>query len=115
MNIYKVNLERDDHCTMANGVELRVPFLDKDVVEVGLSLPIEYKLNDTERKIILRDVASKYIPNYIAYRPKKAAQYGSGSEKMIYAVARKYGYSKKKINEFFENVLMKKIKEMHQK
>ena len=114
MNIYKVNLERDDHCTMANGVELRVPFLDKDVVEVGLSLPIEYKLDDEGlRKKILRDIASNYIPDYIAYRPKKAAQYGSGSEKMIYAVARKYGYSKKKINEFFENVLMEKIKDMH--
>ena len=114
MNIYKVNLERDDHCTMANGVELRVPFLDKDVVEVGLSLPIEYKLDDKGlRKKILRDIASNYIPDYIAYRPKKAAQYGSGSEKMIYAVARKYGYSKKKINEFFENVLMEKIKDMH--
>ncbi|AEH06131.1 asparagine synthase (glutamine-hydrolyzing) [Methanothermococcus okinawensis] len=113
MNIYKVNLERDDHCTMANGVELRVPFLDRDVVEVGLSLPIEYKLNDTERKIILRDIASNYIPDYIAYRPKKAAQYGSGSEKMIYATARKYGYSKKKINEFFKNVLMEKMEKHH--
>jgi asparagine synthase (glutamine-hydrolysing) len=113
MNIYKVNLERDDHCTMANGVELRVPFLDKDVVEVGLSLPIEYKLdNERFRKKILRDIASNYIPGYIAYRPKKAAQYGSGSEKMIYAVARNHGYSKKKINEFFENVLIKKIKKI---
>ncbi len=116
MNIYKVNLERDDHCTMANSVELRVPFLDNNVVEVGLSLPIEYKIdNKGLRKKILRDIASEYIPDYIAYRPKKAAQYGSGSEKMIYAVARKYGYSKKKINEFFKNVLMKKIKEMHLK
>lgn len=112
MNIYKVNLERDDHCTMANGVELRVPFLDKNVIEVGLSIPTGHKLNESSefRKKILRDIASKYIPDYIAYRPKKAAQYGSGSEKMIYAVARKYDYSKKRINKFFESILMEKIK-----
>ncbi len=112
MNIYKVNLERDDHCTMANSVELRVPFLDRDVVEVGLSLPIEYKICESGfRKRILRDVALKYIPKYIAYRPKKAAQYGSGSEKIIYSVARDYGYSKKKINEFFSNVLVNQLYE----
>lgn len=100
-NIYKVNLERDDHCTMANGVELRVPFLDEDVVKVTLSLPTNYLISDL-RKRILRDVASKYLPDYIAYRPKKAAQYGSGGEKIIYKVAKKYGFSKKKINEFLK-------------
>ena len=113
MNIYKVNLERDDHCTMANGVELRVPFLDKNVVELGLSIPIEYKLNEKERKIILRDIALKYIPDYIAYRPKKAAQYGSGSEKIIFKVAKNYGYSKKEINKFFDEILFKKLKEKY--
>ncbi|EHP83733.1 asparagine synthase (glutamine-hydrolyzing), partial [Methanotorris formicicus] len=108
MNIYKVNLERDDHCTMANSVELRVPFLDKDVVRVALSIPVTYKM-DEMRKRILRDIASKYIPDYIAYRPKKAAQYGSGSEKMIFKVAREYGYPKKEINKFFEEVVLEEV------
>ncbi|ADC68749.1 asparagine synthase (glutamine-hydrolyzing) [Methanocaldococcus sp. FS406-22] len=108
-NLYKVNLERDDHCTMANGVELRVPFLDEEVVEIALSIPIEYKMSEL-RKRILRDVASQYLPDYIAYRPKKAAQYGSGGEKMIYKVAKKYGFSKKKINEFLD-MLKRKIVE----
>ena len=113
MNIHKVNLERDDHCTMANSVELRVPFLDKSVVEVGLSLPIKYKINKNERKIILRDLAKEYIPNYIANRPKKAAQYGSGSEKMIYSIARSYDYPKKKINKFFKEVLFEKLNALY--
>ena len=113
MNIYRMNLERDDHCTMANSVELRVPFLDKSVVEVGLSLPVQYKVNERERKIILRDIAKKYIPEYIANRPKKAAQYGSGSEKMIYAVGKSYGYSKRKINIFLRDVILKKMEDIH--
>ena len=113
MNIYRINLERDDHCTMANSVELRVPFLDKNLVEVGLSLPIQYKINERERKIILRDIAKKYIPEYVAYRPKKAAQYGSGSEKMIYAVGRNYGYSKRKIGMFLRDVILKRIEEIY--
>jgi asparagine synthase (glutamine-hydrolysing) len=108
-DIHKVNLERDDHCTMANGVELRVPFLDKFVIDVGLSIPVEYKIEEPRKKI-LRDIASKYVPDYIAQRPKKAAQYGSGSEKMVYAVAKKHGYSKKEINKFFEEYLIEKIK-----
>ena len=114
MNIYRVNLERDDHCTMANSVELRVPFLDKNLVEVALSLPVKYKVNEKERKIILRDIARKYLPEYVAYRPKKAAQYGSGSEKMIYAVGRSYGYSKKKIDNFLGEVLLKKMEEIYE-
>ncbi|WP_456471617.1 asparagine synthase (glutamine-hydrolyzing) [Methanocaldococcus sp.] len=101
LNIGKVNLERDDHCTMANTVELRVPFLDLDVVSMALSIPIEFKLSDLRKKI-LRDIALKYLPEEIALRPKKAAQYGSGGEKIIYRVAKKYGYSKKRINEFLE-------------
>ncbi|MBW9224084.1 asparagine synthase (glutamine-hydrolyzing) [Methanothermococcus sp. SCGC AD-155-E23] len=114
MNIHKMNLERDDHCTMANSVELRVPFLDKNLVEVALSLPLKYKVNERERKIILRDIARKYLPEYVAYRPKKAAQYGSGSEKMIYAVGRSYGYSKRKIDNFLGEVLLKKMEEVYE-
>ncbi|MCS3900397.1 asparagine synthase (glutamine-hydrolyzing) [Methanococcus voltae] len=118
MNIYKVNLERDDHCTMANGVELRVPFLDKNVVNVALSMPVEYKITKDEDaensknehwKRILRDVARKHVPEYIADRPKKAAQYGSGSEKTIYKVARNHGYSKKNIENFLKDYVFKKM------
>ncbi|MCS3921760.1 asparagine synthase (glutamine-hydrolyzing) [Methanococcus voltae PS] len=120
MNIYKVNLERDDHCTMANGVELRVPFLDKNVVNVALSMPVEYKITKDEDaensknehwKRILRDVSRDYVPDYIADRPKKAAQYGSGSEKTIYHVARTHGYSKRNIENFLKEYVFGKMEE----
>jgi len=78
-----------------------------------LPLPVQYKVNERERKIILRDIAKKYIPEYVAYRPKKAAQYGSGSEKMIYTVGRSYGYSKRKIDMFLRDVILKRMEEIY--
>ena len=86
-NMYHVNLERDDAVSMANGVELRVPFLDKDVIELALDIPAKFKIRDGDdllRKHILRDLAKDIgVPDYIADRPKKAAQYGSGINKIL--------------------------------
>ena len=86
-NMYHVNLERDDAVSMANGVELRVPFLDKDIIGLALDIPGKYKIKDGDdllRKHILRDVAKSIgVPDYIADRPKKAAQYGSGINKIL--------------------------------
>jgi len=86
-NMYHVNLERDDAVSMANGVELRVPFLDKDIINLALDIPAKYKIKDNEdvlRKHILRDAAKSIgVPDYIADRPKKAAQYGSGINKIL--------------------------------
>ncbi len=72
---------------MANSVELRVPYLDLDVVRLALKIPMKYKLNGDEdglRKCILRSVASDIgVPYEIVRRPKKAAQYGSGVHKIL--------------------------------
>ncbi|MBE6512902.1 MAG: asparagine synthetase B [Methanobrevibacter olleyae] len=86
-NMHHVNLERDDAVSMANGVELRVPFLDKDIINLALDIPGKYKIRDNDdilRKHILRDVAKSIgVPDHIADRPKKAAQYGSGINKIL--------------------------------
>ena len=86
-NMYHVNLERDDAVSMANGVELRLPFLDKNLVEFALNIPVEYKIANEEdklRKNILRNLGSNLgLPDEFAYRPKKAAQYGTGIDKIL--------------------------------
>ncbi|OPY27137.1 MAG: asparagine synthetase B [Methanobacterium sp. PtaU1.Bin242] len=86
-NIYQVNLQRDDAVTMAHSVELRVPYLDLDVINMAMNIPIKYKINsenDPLRKCILREVAQELgVPKEIVKRPKKAAQYGSGIHKML--------------------------------
>ena len=86
-NMYHVNLERDDACSMLNGVELRLPFLDKTLVELVLNIPDNKKIvsmHEDMRKSILRKLAFEEGLEYeIAYRPKKAAQYGTGIDKIL--------------------------------
>lgn len=86
-NLYHVNLQRDDAVTMANGVELRVPYLDQELVDMALKVPMKYKLDDGKdnlRKCILREIAKDIgVPSEIVRRPKKAAQYGSGIHKIL--------------------------------
>ena len=86
-NLYHVNLQRDDAVTMANSVELRVPYLDPELVDMVLKVPVKYKLDEGKenlRKCILREIASDIgVPSEIVRRPKKAAQYGSGIHKIL--------------------------------
>jgi len=87
LNIYEVNLERDDAVTMAHSVELRVPYLDLQVINRAMDIPIPYKIrdqNDRLRKCILREVAAELnVPWFVVKRPKKAAQYGSGIHQLL--------------------------------
>lgn len=102
-NMYHVNLERDDKATMSNSIELRVPFLDRNVIETAVKTPIKYMLHSNEDKIrkhILREVAYEMgVPEYIAFRPKKAAQYGTGIDKII----KKKILKKKEFTNLLEN------------
>lgn len=66
-----LNLENMDKTSMANSVEMRVPFLDHRLVEFTMRLPDDDKLRpDTERKVILRRAWSGRIPTPILNRPK---------------------------------------------
>ena len=86
-NMYHVNLQRDDSCSMLNSVELRLPFLDEKFVELVLNIPDNKKIvsmHDDMRKSFLRKLAFEEGLDYdIAYRPKKAAQYGTGIDKIL--------------------------------
>lgn len=64
-------LTKVDCTAMSNSLETRVPFLDKDVIEFVLFLPIEYKYYQGVRKRILKDILFDYIPREIIERPKR--------------------------------------------
>jgi asparagine synthase (glutamine-hydrolysing) len=72
---------------MAHSVELRVPYLDLQVINRAMDIPIPYKIrdqNDRLRKCILREVAAELnVPWFVVKRPKKAAQYGSGIHQLL--------------------------------
>jgi len=93
-NIAQNNLERDDAVTMANSVELRVPYLDKKVIELALSISPELKVHNDIRKYILRLAASNILPDELAWKEKKAAQYSSGIYSAMEKLARRNGYGK---------------------
>lgn len=97
--ISELNLERDDLVTMANSVELRVPFLDKEVLKTGLAISPELKVLKTAegyiRKYILRKAAEGLLPPEILRKEKKAMQYGTGVQKVLEKLARNAMFSKK--------------------
>jgi asparagine synthase (glutamine-hydrolysing) len=65
-----LNLENTDKTSMANAVEMRVPFLDHRLVEFALALPDEDKLRGSLRKGVLRDAYRDAIPASILERKK---------------------------------------------
>jgi asparagine synthase (glutamine-hydrolysing) len=60
-----------DKMTMATSVEMRVPFLDNEVVALAQKIPNHYKIKNGIHKYILKEVAKRYLPNEIIHRPKK--------------------------------------------
>jgi asparagine synthase (glutamine-hydrolysing) len=52
-------------------IEVRSPFLDKNVIEFLASLPLEYKLKGMKRKRLLQDSYPQHLPLEIIQRPKK--------------------------------------------
>ncbi|MSR85889.1 diphthine--ammonia ligase [Candidatus Woesearchaeota archaeon] len=102
LKIYEKNCYRDDVITMNNNLELRVPFLDKEVVSLALQIPPEWKIKDGQEKYILRQLAQNIgIPKELAERKKKAAQYGSGFDAVLEKLAKKEKKSKSKYLEQF--------------
>jgi asparagine synthase (glutamine-hydrolysing) len=64
-------LVKMDIASMAHGLEVRAPFLDKDLIEFGMSLPMNIKIRNFKSKSLLRDLASSYLPKNIYSAPKK--------------------------------------------
>ena len=96
LKMYERDLYRDDVVTMANTMELRVPFLDKDLVNYALKIPERYKLNKNHKKIVLRMIAEDIgIDKKFAWRRKKAAQYGSKFDRGIEKLTKKNGFKYK--------------------
>jgi asparagine synthase (glutamine-hydrolysing) len=64
------NLNYTDKMSMASGVEVRVPFLDLDLVKFATIIPENYKQRGSVGKWILKKVMEPYLPKEIIYRPK---------------------------------------------
>ncbi|MSR69382.1 MAG: asparagine synthase (glutamine-hydrolyzing) [Phycisphaerales bacterium] len=64
------NLPYTDKMSMAVGVEVRVPFLDLELVEFAARIPMALKQRGREGKWILKKAMEPYLPHDVIYRPK---------------------------------------------
>lgn len=63
-------LPKVDLMSMANGLEVRVPFLDPAVVALAFNMPADFKATGRSRKIILREAFHSFLPEELYHRPK---------------------------------------------
>lgn len=91
---YTDTLEREDKLTMAHSIELRAPYLDKQLIQTVMRMSPRLKIqdkNDNLRKTVHRQAAVELgIPPYIAFRTKNPAQSGSGIHEIIHNIAKRH-------------------------
>jgi asparagine synthase (glutamine-hydrolysing) len=109
---YETNFQRDTQVCSFHKVELRLPFVDRDIVHFALGLPLSLKIDSSEdqlRKRVLRQVAQNLgIPMFMANKTKKAIQYTTGVNKAIKKLAKKKGLtSRKYVEKKFQGVYPK--------
>jgi asparagine synthase (glutamine-hydrolysing) len=56
--------------SMRASIEVRVPMLDEELVALGLTLPHRLKTDGTRGKLVLRELASLWLPTRVATHPK---------------------------------------------
>lgn len=105
-NLYRTQLQRVDRTSMANTVEVRVPFMDKKLVEYAINVKSEFKIKKSNTKWILRKAMEDRLPKYISKRKKVVLSEGMG----LKGNSLKNGLFTKEINRTFCDDELKKAK-----
>lgn len=64
-------LVKTDIASMAHGLELRSPFLDKEFMELTAQMPSSLKIKGNNKKYLLKKIAAEYLPAEIVCQAKK--------------------------------------------
>ncbi len=64
-------LRKTDTASMAVGLEVRAPFLARELVQAALRTPLNILMPNGERKGLLKQIARRYLPDHIINRPKR--------------------------------------------
>ncbi len=108
VNLLSGGIDGEKQIATYFGKEIFFPYLDSKVVEFARSLPFEQRISNKQGKKILRDAAEILgLPDFIAKRPKKAAQYGAGIVKILRKNAK---YAGLKTGEYVRHIVSQKIK-----
>jgi len=80
LTMHNINLQRVDRMTMAHGLEARVPFLDRTMLDTAFRIPVALKLPAENRieKWILRKAFEHLLPDDVVWREKSQFDQGSG-------------------------------------
>lgn len=90
------DLVRENIVSKALKFEGLAPFLDDKVIKSAMGIDISKKINETHKKIILREIAEELgLLKEIAWRDKKAAQYGSWFDKALEKLTKMRGFKTK--------------------
>ncbi|MFT5658676.1 MAG: asparagine synthase (glutamine-hydrolyzing) [Gammaproteobacteria bacterium] len=83
--MHNINLQRVDRMTMANGLEARVPFLDRDFLDLAFRIPASLKLprDGGIEKWVLRKAFEDLLPQEITWRDKSQFDQGSGIAELL--------------------------------
>jgi len=63
-------LMNEDRTSMANGLEVRVPFLDRDLVRFAMSIPVDVKMKNGEMKHLFRRAMEGVLPRHALMKKK---------------------------------------------
>ena len=64
-------LTKVDRASMSNSLEVRAPFLSKDLLNLSLSLPQKYKIEGSGGKVVLKKILNEYLPKELIDFPKQ--------------------------------------------
>jgi asparagine synthase (glutamine-hydrolysing) len=79
-SLHNTALQRVDRTANAYGVNVKLPLLDENLINYVLKIPPKNKVRTNTSKYILRKIASKYLPDNIAWRDKDKFWEGAGIE-----------------------------------
>ena len=97
-------LVKTDRASMLNSLELRAPFLSREIMEFAFTLKNDYKTNIFERKIILKMLSKKVLPSDF-----------NSSRKQGFAIPLNHWLKSKLWLDFFKDVLLEKNSLFNQK
>ena len=94
-------LTKVDRSTMAAGIEARVPLLDENIAKIAVGMTSEWKVNNNQNKIILRDSQRGRLPSSILDGPKT----GFGVPYEYWLKTSLYNFAQERLldNKFIEN------------
>lgn len=109
-NMHLTELRRLDLASMAHTIEIRCPFLDKEVYSAANDCKVEDLITDFQGKQVLRKIFKDDLPNQIIERKKMSFDVGSGIRRMVVEYLTRSGKTEKEQlkqiwNKYFQNSL----------